>query len=184
MNSGMSEPYPTNNELENSAVSAETGCWSEDHSCVHYYYDLNDKPSPGRCLLSLRDRNTTCASPYHRGVSFLQLQLQDDLISLGLPWNYTEAIDKGHGAIVAKLIRELKRTTCPFDFMTNTQNWIEFKVRTLGYGEDPQVVTDHIRDRIIKQAAKDIARVMNMPEQEIRDSLDQVIQTFSEEQNG
>jgi len=68
---------------------------------------------------------------------------------------------------------------CPFDFMTSTQNWIEFKIRTLGYGEDPQVVTDRIRDRVLNKAAKDIARVMNMSEQEARAGLDQVIQVFS-----
>ena len=73
---------------------------------------------------------------------------------------------------------------CPFDFMTDTQNWIEFKIRTLGYGEDPQVVTDRIRDRVLRKAAKDIARIIDMREQEVRDMLDQVIQTLNEEQDG
>ena len=68
---------------------------------------------------------------------------------------------------------------CPFDFMTSTQNWIEFKIRTVGYGEDPQVVTDRIRDRVLKKAAKEIALVMNMAEQEVRDDLERVIQIFS-----
>ena len=75
-------------------------------------------------------------------------------------------------------------TPCPFDFMANTQDWIEFKIRTLGYGEDPQVVTDRIRDRVLRKAAKDIARAMGMSEQQARNTLDQVIQTLNEEQDG
>ena len=68
--------------------------------------------------------------------------------------------------------------------MVDTQNWVEFKVRTLGYGEDPQVVTDRIRDRVLQKAAKDIARALSMTEQQVRNSLDQVIQTLNEEQDG
>ena len=35
---------PTNEELENAAIAAETGVWTEDHPCTHNYRDINGNP--------------------------------------------------------------------------------------------------------------------------------------------
>ena len=95
--------YPTNQELENAAIAAETGVWDDNHICDDNYYDLAGNPWPAQCLVSLADLEFGNNA---NGVEWLHDNLPepygDDLF-------YTVAIDNGKGKEVAEAIRSLKK---------------------------------------------------------------------------
>ena len=103
---------PTKEELENAAVAAETGEWTEDHPCENNYVDVKGNPWPGQCLDSLSDYNDDILGCNFSGVIWLSKNLPKpyrgtERDGTGSYFKYTKFIDNGKGKEVAAAIRSL-----------------------------------------------------------------------------
>ena len=102
--------YPTNQELENAAIAAETGVWTDEHKCANNYQDCTGASWPGQCLVSLAETEYDAIYSNFKGVIWLGESLPDPYKSMD-DWGnfrYTLAIDNGKGKEVATAIRSLK----------------------------------------------------------------------------
>lgn len=103
---------PTKEELECAAVAAETGEWSEEHTCADHYIDLNGDPSPGQCLTSLASRTYDAINCNDNGIRWLSKNLPSPYNGIeeqetGPTPRYMKFIDDGKGKEVAAAIRSL-----------------------------------------------------------------------------